>query len=205
MAFLERKQFEDDNFIVDFDEILTTLDNDLPMIPGVPQVQANPNPLTNPLAKKDDPIRVTFGKLMPKDKKEKGGDKKKAAAKKAQPKKKDEKPPKPIMWEGEKRPPPATTLDLIRKAVSSYEAPVFARNLKQDSCNTGVMPFIIKEVFMPPDAPQTVATLIESSLVYQNSANYEMAVHSLEQARDQWRRIMSPLSQQQTKPDLGKT
>jgi hypothetical protein len=46
-------------------------------------VQANPNPLTNPLAKKDDPIRVTFGKLMPKDKKEKGGDKKKAAAKKA--------------------------------------------------------------------------------------------------------------------------
>ena len=36
MAFLERKQFEDDNFIVDFDEILTTLDNDLPMIPGVP-------------------------------------------------------------------------------------------------------------------------------------------------------------------------
>jgi hypothetical protein len=36
MAFLERKQFEDDNFIVDFDEILTTLDNDLPIIPGVP-------------------------------------------------------------------------------------------------------------------------------------------------------------------------
>ena len=61
-------------------------------------------------------------------------------------------------------------------------------------CNTGVMPTIIKEVFMPPDAPSTVATLIESSLVYQNSANYEMAVHSLEQARDEWRRLITPPS-----------
>ena len=67
--------------------------------------------------------------------------------------KKDEKPPKPIMWEGEKRPAPSTTLDLVRNAVSSYNQPVFPKNLKQDSCNTGVMPFIIKEVFMPPDAP----------------------------------------------------
>lgn len=66
-------------------------------------------------------------------------------------------------------------------------------NLKQESCNTGVMPTIIKEVFMPPDAPSTVATLIESSLVYQNSANYEMAVHSLEQARDEWRKLITPV------------
>lgn len=36
MAFLERKQHEDDNFIIDFEEILTNLDSDLPMIPGVP-------------------------------------------------------------------------------------------------------------------------------------------------------------------------
>jgi hypothetical protein len=36
MAFLERKQHEDDNFIIDFEEILTILDADLPMIPGVP-------------------------------------------------------------------------------------------------------------------------------------------------------------------------
>jgi hypothetical protein len=173
MAFLERKQYEDDNFIVDFEEILNTLDVDLPMIPGVPMVQANPNPFL----KKDDPIRVMFGKLMPKDKKDAKGEKKKAPPKKLA---KDEKPPKPIQWEAEKRLPPATTLDLIRGAVSNYNEPVFPKNLKQDSCNTGVMPFIIKEVFMPPDAPQTVATLIESSLVYQNSANYEMAVHSLE-------------------------
>lgn len=51
------------------------------------------------------------------------------------------------------------------------------------------MPTIIKEVFMPPDAPSEVATLIESSLVYQNSANYEMAVKSIEMARNQWRNI----------------
>jgi hypothetical protein len=51
------------------------------------------------------------------------------------------------------------------------------------------MPNIIKEVFMPPQAPQEVATLIESTLVYQNSANYEMAIKTLEEARDLWRRI----------------
>ncbi len=79
MAFLERKQHEDDNFIIDFEEILTVLDADLPMIPGVPQVQqVNPDPYKDPKA----PIRVTFGKLMPKEKKK--DDK---AAKKPPPKK----------------------------------------------------------------------------------------------------------------------
>ena len=112
MAFLERKQFEDDNFLIDFDTILNTLDSDLPMIPGVPQVQANPDPTKS--GKKNDPIRVTFGKLMPKDKKDKKGDKAKKAAKKPPPKKKDEKPPKPILWEAEKGIPPSTTLDLVR-------------------------------------------------------------------------------------------
>ena len=54
------------------------------------------------------------------------------------------------------------------------------------------MPSIIKEVFFPPEAPHEVATLIESALVYQNSANYQMAVRSLEQARDMWRDIVNP-------------
>lgn len=161
MAFLERKQFEDDNFVIDFDEILNTLENDLPMIPGVPMVQAN----VNPYLKKEDPIRVTFGKLMPKDKKKEGKDAKKPAAKKPAPKK-DEKPPKPILWEALKGPPPATTVDLIRTAVSNITESVFPMNIRQESCNSGVMPTVIKEVFMPPNAPQTVATLIESSLVY---------------------------------------
>ena len=60
-------------------------------------------------------------------------------------------------------------------------------NSKQDQQNSGIMPSIIKEVFFPPEAPQEVATLIESSLVYQNDANYEMAIRSLCQARDIWR------------------
>jgi len=36
MAFLERKQNEDDSYQVDFDEILNFLEQNLPMIPGVP-------------------------------------------------------------------------------------------------------------------------------------------------------------------------
>jgi len=59
--------------VIDFDTILTTLDNNLPMIPGRPEVvQVNPPPYK-------DPIRITFGKLMPKDKKDK--DEKKPAKK----------------------------------------------------------------------------------------------------------------------------
>ena len=54
------------------------------------------------------------------------------------------------------------------------------------------MPVIIKEVYFPPDAPREVATLMESSLVYQNSANYEMAVKSLEDARELWKRMITP-------------
>ena len=56
---------------------------------------------------------------------------------------------------------------------------MFPMNTKEDQQNAGIMPSIIKEVFFPPEAPQEVATLIESSLVYQNDANYEMAIRSL--------------------------
>ena len=65
-------------------------------------------------------------------------------------------------------------------------------NIRGEHCNPGVMPTIIKEVYFPPDAPMEVATLMESSLVYQNSANYEMAVKSLEMARDSWRILAIP-------------
>ncbi len=66
---------------------------------------------------------------------------------------------------------------------------IFPQNIRQEQCNPGIMPNIIKEVFMPPEAPREVATLIESTLVYQNAANYEMAIKTLEEARDLWRRI----------------
>lgn len=57
---------------------------------------------------------------MPKEKKDKK-DGKKGAAKKPAPKKKDERPPKPILWEAEKGPAPATTLDLMRKTAAELE------------------------------------------------------------------------------------
>lgn len=94
---------------MDFDDILNYLEQDLPMIPGVPIVtQVNPDPYRS----KEHPIRVTFGKLMPKDK-TKGKEKKKKAAAKKQAKK-DEKPKPPTKWAGPWTEPPATTLDLIR-------------------------------------------------------------------------------------------
>jgi tetratricopeptide (TPR) repeat protein len=65
-------------------------------------------------------------------------------------------------------------------------------NIRGEHCNPSVMPTIIKEVYFPPDAPMEVATLMESSLVYQNSANYEMAVKSLEMGRDRWRILSIP-------------
>ena len=55
----------------------------------------------------------------------------------------------------------------------------FPMNIRGDQQNPGIMPHIIKEVFFPPEAPHEVATLIESALVYQNSANYQMAIRSL--------------------------
>ena len=70
---------------------------------------------------------------------------------------------------------------------------VFPMSLKGDQQNSQIMPSVIKEVFFPPEAPHEVATLIESALVYQNSANYQMAVRSLEQARDLWRQ-MAPVA-----------
>jgi len=55
------------------------------------------------------------------------------------------------------------------------------------------MPTIIKEVYFPPSSKyQDVATLIESALVYQNSANYEMAIKAFENARDMWRTLENP-------------
>lgn len=58
---------------------------------------------------------------------------------------------------------------------------------------------------MPPEAPPEVATYIESSLVYQNSANYEMAIHSLELARKEWYRINNPEDKKDGKDQAGAT
>ena len=111
------------------------------------------------------PIRMKFGKLMPKDKED--GDKKKKKAKKAAPKKgKDEKPPKPIVWADIPEPKGPDTLDCMRQAEAEVNENIFPKHIRADQCNPGVMPTIIKEVFFPPDAPMEVATLMESALVY---------------------------------------
>ena len=45
---------------------------------------------------------------------------------------------------------------------------------------------VIKEVYFPPESPSEVATLIESGLVYQNSAQYEMAIECFTKAKSSW-------------------
>jgi hypothetical protein len=66
----------------------------------------------------------------------------------------------------------------------------FPMNIRQENCNSGVAPCIIKEVFFPPEAPHEVATLIESAIVYQNSANFELATHSYDEARNLWKQML---------------
>jgi len=101
---------------------------------------------------------------MPKDKASAKDKKKKKAKKKAM--KKDEKPPAPIKWADAREPSHDVTADVMRKAAIEMNQSVFPQNIRQEQCNPGIMPNIIKEVYMPPQAPPEVATLIESTLVY---------------------------------------
>ena len=66
--FLEQKAAEEANFQIDFDEVLEMLEENLPMIPGKPEVQQfNPRPYK--LDKKTNThVKITFGKLYPREK-----------------------------------------------------------------------------------------------------------------------------------------
>ena len=104
---------------------METLDNSLPVIPGKPQVQQiNPPPYKLP-------IRVTFGKNMPKDKDEKDAKKKKKQVKKKA-LKKGEKPPEPIKWAEPFKKPPPDTLDLLRKAAEDASENIFPASIRED-------------------------------------------------------------------------
>ena len=70
--------------------------------------------------------------------------------------------------------------------MEEMEQPIFENKIVEEHCNPGVMPTIIKEIYYPPKSSEQVATLVESAIVYQNSANYEQALESFEQARDLW-------------------
>ena len=199
--FIQQRQMSEATFAIDFEEVLQQLDGELPMIPGKPEVvQMQPRP-------KDgvEPIRIKFGKFKPKVKGEDGKKKKKAAAKKPPARKKDEKPPPVLRWAGPPTADPPTTVELMRQVDADLDERIFPSNIRQDQSNPGIMPVIIKEVFFPPDTSidaikddkdrskklQEIATLIESSIVYQNTANYEMALKSLEDARANWRVLNS--------------
>ena len=59
MEFLIKKQEEEKDFILDYEQILMELDGVVPAIPGKPEVeQVNPKPYKLP--------RILFGKHMPK-------------------------------------------------------------------------------------------------------------------------------------------
>ena len=156
MNLINQKTMQSDSLAMDWEQIVATLDKDLPKIPQKPVVEMiNPPPYAIP--------RVTFGILMPKD--DDAKDKKgKKAAKKAG--KKDDKPPKPIKWE--EGPPKfvPSTHHFMKAARSDISENIFPLNIRGDQGNPGIAPCIIKEVYFPPDSPMEVATLIESALVY---------------------------------------
>jgi hypothetical protein len=174
------------------------------MIPGKPEVipmQPRPDPTK-------EPIRIKFGKFKPKVKGEDDGKKKKVAKAKPPARKKDEKPPPVMRWADAPTDDAPTTLELMREVTKDLDERVFPANIRTDCSNPGIMPVIIKEVYFPPDTNidrldpvskkedkdrskklQEIATLIESALVYQNTANYEMAIKSFEDARSNWRNL----------------
>lgn len=91
----------------------------------------------------------------------------------------------------------------MRDARKDLNANIFPVNNRGEASNPGIAPCIIKEVFFPPDSPQEVATLVESALVYQNTANYEMAIKSYEDARNIWREIVNPTPVLESKNTLN--
>ena len=100
---------------------------------------------------------------MPKpedDKKAKKAIKKQGGAKK------DEKPFKGYRWEDKPPMHIKNTIHFIQEAKIKLMENVFPADIRADQCNPGVAPCIIKEVYLPPQAPEEVATLIESAVVY---------------------------------------
>lgn len=183
--FIDRRVEKDENFVIDYEHVLNELNSILPSIPKKPKFeQVNPPPYTMQ--------REKFGKLLPKPEEDDKNKKKKPQPKRKPPKpKKDEKPKKIYPFEEyPPRPPEPSNLDHFNDLKQDMAENAFPKHFRANECNPGVAPCIIKEVFVPPDAPQEFATLIESALVYQNTANYEMSLATFEEVRDKWREHM---------------
>lgn len=87
------------------------------------------------------------------------------------------------------RPPETDKRDLEVDELRRVENAPFTDNIKNDQCNPGIAPTIIKEVYMPfKSTNPEISTFIESALVYQNSAHYEQALESFEAAQDLWKK-----------------
>lgn len=103
--FIERRAAKDEDFMIDYENVLIELDSILPPVPEKPKVeQINPPPYAMP--------REKFGKLLPKPKEDDKDKKKKKLQPKRKPKKKDEKPKK--IYQFEEYPPkplPPSNLD----------------------------------------------------------------------------------------------
>lgn len=77
-------------------------------------------------------------------------------------------------------------IDHVKKEREGLVENTFPISIKGCQGNPGIAPVIIKEVYFPPESPSEVATLVESGLVYQNSAQYEMAIECFNNARSTW-------------------
>lgn len=107
--FLEERQRSEASFAINFEDVLQSLDEMLPMIPGKPEVvqmQPRPDPTK-------EPIRIKFGKFKPKVKGEDDAKKKKVAKAKPPARKKDEKPPPVMRWADAPKDDPPTTFELM--------------------------------------------------------------------------------------------
>ena len=88
--------------------------------------QFNPRPYKiDP--KKDCNVKITFGKLYPREKED---PKKKKGTQKAPARKKDEKPKKPTKWAGPPKPDEPDTMQLLNKAAQEMQENVFPQSLK---------------------------------------------------------------------------
>ncbi|OMJ83077.1 hypothetical protein SteCoe_16057 [Stentor coeruleus] len=71
----------------------------------------------------------------------------------------------------------------MRKNLNSS---IYPETAKQMLSNPAIQPCLIREVFIPPLAPETVTNIIESSFAYQANSNYHAAFSALLKAKSQW-------------------
>ena len=99
------------------------------MIPGKPEIQQlNPRGAYKVEPKTGAPVRIQFGKLYPREKK----DPKKKKAAKAPARKKDDKPKKATKWADAPRPPEPDTKKLLDDYERQMNENIFPENLRGD-------------------------------------------------------------------------